>query len=95
MALFRVVGDAKADQKVRQMAARVAAGMRGFWSPKDVCFALALDRKGKYSVGLEKPYPHGLAQLFALAHVEPRQMELWRAVHKRFKPGDEGIPVER
>jgi hypothetical protein len=45
--------------------------------------------------GAEKPYPQGLAQLFALAHVEPRQTELWQTVCRRFKPGDEGMPVER
>jgi hypothetical protein len=94
-ALFEAVGDAKAPQRARQMAARVAAGLRGFWSPKDGCFAVALDMKGRYTVGLEKPYPHGLAQLFALAHVEPRQTGLWHEVRKRFKPGDEGMPVER
>jgi hypothetical protein len=94
-ALFQAVGDAKEAANARRMAAQVAAGLRGFWSPRDACFAFALDMKGRYSAGLEKPYPQGLAQLYALAHVEPRQTELWQTVCRRFKPGDEGTPVER
>ena len=82
-------------RRLARWPARLAAALRRFWSPKHGCFAIALDMKGKYSVGLEKPYPHGLAQLFALAHVEPGRTELWREVRKRFKPGDEAMPVER
>ena len=92
---FESVGDHDEAQKARQMSMRLAAALRRFWSPKHGCFAIALHMKGKYSVGLEKPYPHGLAQLFALAQVEPGRTELWREVRKRFKPGNEAMPVER
>ena len=94
-AFFESVGEPHDAQKAREMAVRVAVGLRGFWSRTDGSFAVSLDRMGKYSAGLEKPYPHGLAQLFALAHVDPGRREVWRDVRKRFKPGDQGMPVER
>ena len=81
--------------QARQMAQRAATGLAGYWSEKDRCFAFALDLQGKFSGGLKKSYPHGLAQLFALAHIAPQRVELWHDVQRTFKPGDVGMPVER
>ena len=66
-----------------------------YWSEKDRCFAVAMDMQGVFSQGLSKSYPHGLAQLFALAHLGPERVDLWHELQRRFKPGDDGMPVER
>lgn len=92
---FDSIGDAVNATKARQLAARMASGLDKYWSEKDRCFRTALNMKGVYTGGLAKPYPDGLAQLFALAHVAPQQSELWQTVQRKFKPGDEGMPVER
>ena len=81
--------------KADRLAARLAGSLPGFWSEKDQCFAVALDGKGVFTSGLRKSYPDGLAQLFALAHVPPVRPALWRKMRQSFKPGDEGVPVER
>ena len=33
--------------------------------------------------------------MFALAHLAPERIKLWHEVQRRFKPGDDGMPVER
>jgi hypothetical protein len=91
---FESQDDQEDARKARGMSGRVAAGLAGYWSPKEGCFAMAKDVRGKCMTGLEKPYPHGLAQLYGLAHVEPRRGELWQEVRRRFKPGDAGMPEE-
>ncbi|HEY3321220.1 MAG TPA: hypothetical protein VGP72_12190 [Planctomycetota bacterium] len=92
---FDSVGKTEEANRCRRLAERVAAGLRGFWSEKEQCFAVSLDMKCVYTVGLSKPFPHGLAQLFALAHIDGTRTELWLRVRKSFKPGDEGMPIER
>lgn len=82
-------------QKARRMASRTAESLGKFWSEQDQHFANAIDRKGKLFVGLLKPYPDGLAQLFGLAHITPKRPGLWKEINKKFKPGDQGMPVER
>ena len=92
---FDAAGLEKEASKARRMAARLAASLAKFWSEKDRRFEVAIDGKGVSSGGFEKPYPHGLAQLFALAHLPPARPGLWKMVRGKFKPGDEGMPVER
>ena len=82
-------------QKARRMASRTAESLGKFWSEQDHHFANAIDRKGKLFIGLSKPYPHGLAQLFALAHITPKRPGLWKEINEKFKPDDQGMPVER
>jgi len=82
-------------EEARARAARIAASLGRYWSQQDGCFAYALDMKGKLHSGLSKPYPHGLAQLFALAYVTPTRGELWEKVRERFQPDREGAPIER
>jgi hypothetical protein len=92
---FAAAGHASEAAKARRLAARVARGLGSYWSEKEQCFAFARDMKGTPAGGLSKSYPHGLAQLFALAHVAPERATLWQELRKRFKPGDDGMPVER
>lgn len=93
--LFASVGMEKESQKAAAMAARMAGSMGKFWSDRDACFAYALDTKDQGSGGLSDPYPHGLAQLFALSYMRPPRPGLWARVTRAFKPDDKGIPVER
>ncbi|MCY3020697.1 MAG: hypothetical protein NTW87_16895 [Planctomycetota bacterium] len=95
-ALFFDAVDSKKEAKnARRLAARIAVGLGRFWSEERQYYEVALDTKGVYSGGFKKSYPDGLAQLFALAHIAPPRPELWARVRKTFKPGDEGVPVER
>ncbi|MDD4873321.1 MAG: hypothetical protein PHR77_22420 [Kiritimatiellae bacterium] len=96
--LFDTVGNKEEAEKAHKMATRIANKLGEYWSEKDQCFAYALNMKNEFSGGLEKPYPHGLAQLFALAHLSPVPIDLWLKVSKKFRPdnnNDNAIPVER
>ncbi|MBU4459769.1 MAG: hypothetical protein KJ579_04310 [Verrucomicrobia bacterium] len=92
---FASVGMEKESRNAKAMAARMAGSMGKFWSERDASFAYALDMKDQGSGGLSEPYPHGLAQLFALAHMRPSRPGLWARVTRTFKPDDKGMPVER
>ena len=92
---FQSVGLHNESKKARTMASWIAGSLRKYWSEQDGIFAYAIDMKGNLSIGLSKPYPHGLAQLFALSYITPGKPGLWSEVKQTFKPGEEGIPVER
>lgn len=92
---FGSVGMEAESDKARRMAFRIAKGMGKFWSDQGGHFAYALDMKGTFFAGLSKPYPHGLAQLFALAYITPTRPGLWVELNRSFKPGDAGIPADR
>ncbi len=93
--LFDSVGLKDEAQKVRKMAARNADGIAKFWSEQDGHYAYAIDMKGKLFIGLSKPYPHGLAQMFGLSYIRPCKSGLWKEVSEKFEPDDKGIHVER
>ena len=93
--LFDSVGMKKESEKARQMSSRVDANLKKYWSDNDRYFAYALDMKDKFSTGFSQPYPHGLAQLFALSYMKPTRPKLWAKVKHTFKPGEKGIPIER
>ena len=92
---FDSVGRKTEAGKARKTAAGIARSLGEYWSDEDRCFAYALDMNGKFSGGLSEPYPHGFAQLFALAHIAPVQAGLWQTVSRKFKPDGAGMPVER
>ena len=92
---FDSVGRKTEAEKARAMALGIARSLGAYWSEEDRCFAYALDMNGKFSRGFSEPYPHGLAQLFALAHIAPVQAGLWQTVNRRFEPDSAGLPVER
>jgi hypothetical protein len=92
---FDSVGLKTEARKARTMAARLAGSLGQYWSEPGQHFAYALDLKGNFSSGLAEPYPHGLAQLFALSYLSPARPGLWAKVNLTFKPDQKGIPVER
>ena len=92
---FASAGHPAEAAEARCMAAQAGKGLQAFWSAKDQYFWVGLDRKGVYSGGLTRSYPQGLAQLYALAHLAPERSGLWQRVRQQFRPGDEGMPVER
>jgi hypothetical protein len=92
---FTREGLAEEADLARALADRLRAGMGRFWSASEGCYAYALDQRGMVSGGLTRPYPHGLAQLYALACIRPVPPGLWPRVHASFRPGDEGMPAER
>lgn len=93
--LFESAGLKENATCAREMAQGVAEHISLFWSKNDQCFAYAADLNNKLSVGFSKPYPHGLAQLFALAHCTPAPEGLWGHVCETFAPDSDGMPVER
>lgn len=72
-------------ESAREHADRIAKMLPVFWDPSNKLFAYALLADNRFSGGLEKPYPHGLAQLFGLAFVEPHAAA-WESLVKKFHP---------
>ncbi len=66
-------------------AARISKKLPVFWNPAKGFFAYALLPDNSFSGGLDKPYPHVLAQLFGFAFVEPHT-DAWEALVKAFQP---------
>ncbi len=93
--LFESAGRDKEAARARRMAKRIARGFSLFWSKEESCFAYGADMNGKLLIGFSKPYPHGLAQLFALAHCVPAPVGLWERVNETFEPDTDGMPAER
>ena len=93
--LFKSAGRDKEAACARRMAKRIAKSFSIFWSKEESCFAYGADMNGVLLSGFSKPYPHGLAQLFALAHCIPAPEGLWDRVNKTFEPDDDGMPAER
>lgn len=93
--LFAAAGLREEARRARAMAARVAEGLGAFRPGQGLAFAYAIDARGRKSGGLAAPYPHGLAQVFALSWMTPPQPQLWAEVRAAFAPDDNGIPAER
>ncbi len=89
---FDAVGDGARAARARRRAARLATSLEPFWSETNHSYAVALDMKGAYTVGLAKSYPDGLAQLFALAHMPPPRRDLWRTLRGASGPATRGCP---
>lgn len=66
-------------------ADRIAKKLPVYWNPSNKLFAYALLADNSFSGGLDKPYPHVLAQLFGLAFVEPHAAA-WETLVKTFRP---------
>ena len=66
-------------------ADRIAKKLPVFWNPAKGFFAYALLPDNSFSGGLDKPYPHVLAQLFGFAFVEPHAAA-WETLVKTFQP---------
>lgn len=94
-ALFQAAGLGAEAERARRLGARVAGALPRFWSERDACYAVAIDEAGVLTVGLDRSYPDGLAQLYAMAHLGPPRRGLWTRVRATFRPGEEGVPVER
>ena len=73
-------------KRAAAQADRIAKRLPDYWQPNSGHFAYALHENGAFEAGLEKPYPHGLAQLFGVAFVEPHQAA-WTAAG-RFPAGN-------
>lgn len=93
--LFAAAGLRQEARTARAMAARVAEGLGAFRSGQEPRLAYAIDARGRKSGGLAAPYPHGLAQVFALSWTTPPQPRLWAEVRAAFPPDDKDIPPER
>lgn len=66
-------------------ADRIAERLSSFWKPAKHQFAYALHADGTFEGGLDRPYPHGLAQLYGIAWVEACPAA-WDAVSHAFGP---------
>ncbi len=93
--LFESAGLNREMNKSRKLAQGVAKKFPLFWSKADRTFAYAADMNNKLTGGFDKPYPHGLAQMFALAHCVPAPEGLWERVCEKFVPDNDGLPAER
>jgi hypothetical protein len=83
--LFDATGAAPAARQAREQADRLTRRITGFWQPAQSRFAYVLRADGTFGCGLEKAYPHGLAQLYGIAFIAP-QAETWETVKKTFQP---------
>ncbi len=81
----RLFGDSAEGVQARESAARLTTQLASFWRAADGCYAYALQADGRFAGGLLQPYPHGLAQLYALSFVAPRA-DVWTATCRAFQP---------
>jgi len=72
-------------ESATEHAARISKKLPVYWNPAKSLFAYALLPDNSLSGGLDKPYPHVLAQLFGFAFVEPHAAA-WEALVKAFQP---------
>ena len=84
-ALFEAEGARDEAAHCRQQADRLSAKLQDFWRPDANRFAYVLRADGTFESGLDKAYPHGLAQLFGIAFVAPKAAA-WRTVCETFWP---------
>lgn len=75
-------------KKAGAQADRIALKLPDFWRPADQRFAFALHPNGAFESGLDKPYPHGLAQLFGIAFITPK-LTAWESLSRAFSPETE------
>lgn len=94
---FRATADEAQAGAAKAQAALVGKGLLGYWGAAESGrFAWALRPNGEYDGGLDKMYPHGLAQLFGIAVVSAEAAPFVEVV-KAFKPEAtrEGVGAER
>lgn len=73
-------------QAASEQADRIEKKLPAYWRPAEHCYAYALLENHTFSGGLDKPYPHGLAQLFGLAFIASKPA-LWTNLVTVFQPG--------
>ena len=83
--LFAAAGSKREAKQAGDQAERIAKKLGGYWRPDHALFAFALHANGTFESGLEKAYPHGLAQLFGIAFVDPKAAA-WGRVAQAFSP---------
>lgn len=85
-AFFSKAQDALASKDCGRRAAAIGKLLPGYYSAKEKSrFAWALHPNGTFDGGMEKLYPHGLAQLFGVAFVKP-EGDTFKNVVKDFTP---------
>lgn len=91
---FNGVGIKEDATKAKEMAAELGKKLGNFWQSSEQRFAWAIMEDGKIEGGLDKSYPHVLANLCGLAWISGKNPAPWLEINKRFAP-DNGSPVER
>lgn len=95
---FTAIGAATEAKACRAQITAMDKKLDTYWHAADGAYAWVLHPSGVYERGLVQPYPHVLANLFALAWMPAKRPALWAKIQKTFKP-DTGlapaIPVER
>ena len=84
---FTAVGAKDEAKKASDQANLIGKKLPNYWVPAEKLFAYVLHQNGAFECGLDKAYPHGLAQLFGVAFVAAKA-EAW-AAFKKF-PADAG-----
>ena len=79
--LFSNSGLQNEAKRAAAQADRIGQLLPSYWQPAAGQYAYALHENGVFEAGLEKRYPHGLAQLFGIAFVEPHSAA-WTGVGK-------------
>ena len=82
---FSAQGATGEARQARHQADRSAEKLPAYWRRADDRFAYALQADGTFEGGLDKPYPHGLAQLFGVAFVAAHT-SAWQNVSRAFRP---------
>ena len=76
-------------EKAGRQKIKNGAALPKFWRENELEFAYALHPNGVFEGGLEKAYPHGLAQLFGAGFVLEKPV-IWNAITEKFVP-DTGV----
>lgn len=81
---FDAVNAKAAAARARELSGRTRAGLSRFWSPQDGIFAWAINANGERSVAFQKPYPDGMANLWAAILLKPPMGGLWERLLEQF-----------
>jgi len=75
--LLEAMGDRQRATEARQIRRGISESVARFLPPGAGHFAWAIGAGGRLSTGLDLPYPHQRANLYALAHLEAVPQGLW------------------
>ena len=91
--LFDALGDTASAGRCRKLRKASSRGLAVFRPKAEGPFAFALHESGKLDGGLDKWYPHGMANLYALAAFKDAPRPLWLKAQRRFPKELRSVPA--
>lgn len=89
---FDAVGDSAEAKRAADLADKIARKLPDYWQADAKAFAYALHPNGVFEGGLQNLYPHGLANLFAITWVSPKNAAPWKTMLATMTPDGGDAP---